>query len=106
MHTPEDWLSIAKGLIIPTLWALVGRVVAHYANLRLGRRRIMRLSLLWEVPVAIGMGKVGVALADLAGLMDRPDIVYAACFTAAYMGPQMLENLIMRLADKLPLGKR
>ena len=62
--------------------------------LRLARadRRPLGWSLLWELPVAIGMGIVGKGLADYAGLDGFPE--YAVTISIAYVGPRVIDLAI------------
>jgi hypothetical protein len=46
-------------------------------------------SLLWEVPVAIGMGIIGKGIGDYFGLNDFPE--YAVTIGTAYIGPRLID---------------
>lgn len=53
-------------------------------------------SLLWEVPLAIGMGVVGKGVADFLRLDDFPE--YAVTIAVSYIGPRVIDILAARYA--------
>ncbi|CAB4141965.1 LydA-like holin [uncultured Caudovirales phage] len=55
-------------------------------------RRPLGWSLLWELPVAIGMGIVGKGIADYFGLDGFPE--YAVTISIAYVGPRVIDLAI------------
>lgn len=71
---------------------VLGRLVA----LASATRRPAGLSLLWEVPLAIGLGVVGKGLADWLGLTGFPS--YACTIAVAYVGPRALDIALDRYA--------
>jgi len=45
-------------------------------------------NLLWELPVAIGMGMIGRGIGDYVGLTGFP--LFSASIAAAYLGPKLI----------------
>lgn len=64
---PPPWREMAKGAAFAILLGIVGRLMHHSRQVQLCRRQFWSLSLIWEVPVDVGTGIVGRALADYLG---------------------------------------
>jgi len=71
---------------------ILGRMIAMAS----APRRPMGWSLLWEVPLAIGLGVVGKGLADWLGLAGFPN--YAVTIAVSYVGPRCLDIALARYA--------
>jgi hypothetical protein len=67
---------------------LLGRLL-HLAR---ADRRPFGWSLLWELPMAIGMGFLGKGVADYIGLTGFPS--YALTIAVAYIGPRFIDLAI------------
>lgn len=76
---------------------MLGRLIA----LAGATRRPSGWSLLWEVPLAIGLGVVGKGLADWLQLTGFP--AYAVTIAVAYVGPRALDIALERYAASKPL---
>lgn len=91
-----DWAKdVSGGGATATLWAAVGRMMYHARQVQQGRRRVFSPALVWELPVALGMGAVGAGLAQWLGLTGQMRDGLVVC--AAYIGPRMIEQAFERL---------
>jgi hypothetical protein len=104
-----SWLSDAtgatKGFLITVLASLVGRLMRHIRQVQLQTRRFWSAHLLWEIPIAIGMGLIADSLATWLGLSDTTRVGFVAC--VAYLGPHAIDELfaVGRDAARNKLGK-
>ncbi|MBL8473803.1 MAG: hypothetical protein JNM98_18580 [Rhodocyclaceae bacterium] len=97
----EAWLeklrmaAEALGWALP--WAMLGRLIAYAEGHPYGRRRVIRRSLVWEIPIVVCSAKIGGAAADAIHLSagNLRDVITLG---AAYMGPQVFEMLIAKAA--------
>lgn len=82
-------------LIGLTLTAGLGRIVYIIGLVRRGERRFWSWNLMWELPVAIFMGLIGLGLAEWLQVADRwqETAIIAAC---GYLGPRGFESWIER----------
>ncbi len=71
---------------------MLGRMIA----LASATRKPTGISLLWEVPLAIGLGVVGKGLADWLGLTGFPN--YAMTIAVSYIGPRAIDIALDRYA--------
>jgi hypothetical protein len=69
---------------------LLGRVM----TLARADRRPLGWSLLWEIPVAIGMGIIGSGMADFLNLQNFAH--HAMTISTGYLGPRILDQLFDR----------
>lgn len=73
---------------------LIGRLVA----LSVAAKRPTGWSLLWELPLAMGMGIVGKGVAEA---LDTSGFVhYAVVIAVSYTGPRLIDILTQRYLDK------
>lgn len=72
---------------------LLGRLVALASS----ARRPNGWSLLWEIPLAIGMGVVGKGVADAMRLDGFQH--YAVVIAISYAGPRYLDLILARVAE-------
>lgn len=78
----RGWLSVMAA-------AALGRFVYHVGQVQRGLRRFWSLHLVWEVPMAIGMGILGNGVADAFGFADTVKTSLIAAL--AWLGPRGLE---------------
>ena len=78
---------------------LLGRML-HLARVD---RRPLGWSLLWELPVAIGMGIVGKGLADYFNLDGFTE--YAVTISVAYVGPRVIDLAICEVERRAKGGR-
>jgi hypothetical protein len=75
------------------LMGLLGRLIALASS----ARRPNGWALLWEIPMAIGLGVVGKGVADGLHLEGFPH--YAVVIAVAYSGPRYLDLILARWAE-------
>lgn len=94
------WLDHLRELAVDfaatLFWAIVGRLLYHTRLVQMGRRRFLSIQLLWELPVALGMGFVADGLAAWLSLAGRPAV--ALIVSASYLGPRIIETAFDVLA--------
>jgi hypothetical protein len=74
---------------------MLGRLMALYGS----EKRSISLSLLWEIPTAIGMGIIGKGVAETIGTEGFQH--YAIVIAIAYGGPRVVDLLLAKhLFDK------
>lgn len=78
----------ASGLSAGAL-GLVGRMVALGAS---GKNQGFTLSLLWELPIALGMGTIGEGISQYLHLTGY--VNYAMVISVAYVGPRIIDTLL------------
>ena len=86
--------EIARQGALAGVLGLIGRGLA-LAN---ATRRPSGWTLLWEVPLAIGMGVIGKGAADWAELHGFPH--YALVVAIAYAGPRSIDIALARWAEQ------
>jgi hypothetical protein len=94
------WGRITETAAWTILWALIGRAIAHARAVQMGHRRLMSINLIWEIPIAIGMARIGVAAADFVG-MNTSSIRDSIVITVAYLGPRLLETIFAKASDMM-----
>lgn len=75
--------------------AIAGRMMAHAKAVQDGQRRFFGPHLLWEIPIALGMGYIAAGSAEWMGLAGNPQLALVAA--ASYLGPSGVEALLGRL---------
>ena len=95
-HPP--WLDqVLAGAGWSTFWAsAAGRLLFHTTMVRRGVRRFWSRDLIWELPVALGMGFVGDGLAEYLG--EAGATRTGLIVTISYLGPRVLETAFAILA--------
>lgn len=86
------------GGLLAFLWALVGRLMYRASAAQRGRRPFLSMSLLYELPIAVGTGVIGQGVADHLGLTGWQ--ATACIVVAGYLGPGFTEAVIWRLLDR------
>lgn len=81
------WLAVVGA-------AIAGRLMAHAQAVQEGQRRFFGPYLLWEVPIAIGMGYIAAGAAEWVGLAGNPQLAMVAA--ASYLGPNGVEAILSR----------
>lgn len=87
----HDGVNIAAATTAAFL-GLLGRLMSMTHE----RRNPLRWSLAWELPAAIGLGIIGRAVGEYAGLTGFA--LWACSIVVAYMGPGFLSYWVARLS--------
>lgn len=89
------WISDAtgatKGFLITIFASFVGRMMHHARQVQRQQRRFWSAHLLWEIPVAIGMGLIADSLATWLGVAETARIGFVAA--VAYLGPHAIDEI-------------
>ncbi len=72
---------------------MLGRMLA----LAMAAKRPAGLCLLWEIPMAIGMGVVGKGVADAFGLTGFSN--FAVIIAISYTGPRLIDIAVAKYAE-------
>ena len=78
--------------------ALLGRLMWHVSEARKMRRKIFGLELVWELPMAMGMGMVGEGLA--AWLSFGQPASTGLIVALSYFGPRGIEVIFLKWFDR------
>ena len=89
-----DWDLVTNAAGAGAL-GLLGRMLA-YAH---ADRRPIGWSLLWELPVALGMGVIGKGVADWATLDGF--LEYGLTIAVAYVGPRFVDLVVARVQERI-----
>ena len=87
----DDLSSIASNAAAAGALGALGRVL-HFVR---KDRRPVGWSLLWEIPVAIGMGIVGKGVAQFCGFTGF--VEYSTIIVVAYVGPRFIDQLVAHI---------
>jgi hypothetical protein len=96
------WLEeIMKGLGSAVAWGFAGRAMWLAQEFRAGKRKIISWALLlWELPIAICMSRVGAGIADYMTWDDTKRD--ALVVVVAYLGPRIIEQTWEAVKGVLP----
>ena len=91
----EEWTvrELASQGALAGGMGMLGRMLALAAS----AKRPIGLSLLWEIPLAIGMGVVGKGIADAFGLTGFSN--FAVIIAVSYTGPRLIDIALARYAE-------
>lgn len=98
-HIPPPIAEAVAGGGLAVMWSAVGRMMYHARQAQQGRRHLFDKRLLWELPVAIGMGIIGQGVAQHFNLQGW--VSTAVIVTLGYMGPGFAEAVVWRVLDKV-----
>jgi len=81
--------NIFGGAATAIIGAMMGRLMWHTSEVKKQNRKFFGKELLWELPVAFGMGVFGEGAADYFQLSDTAGV--ALIVALAYLGPRGIE---------------
>ncbi len=88
--------NLVGGGVTAFLSAMTGRLMWHAGEVRAKRRPILSLTLIWELPMAVGMALIGEGLGAYLGL--GREVTVGLIAVLSYLGPRgagaMLEKWI------------
>lgn len=76
---------------------MLGRLMYHARQVQLGKRKPLTWLLLWDVPVALGMGWIAYGIASFASLPWEATVSFA--LVTSYLGPYGIDALFVKWAD-------
>ncbi|WP_193183288.1 phage holin family protein [Nisaea sediminum] len=92
------WLSSLVPYVSIFGASILGRLMYLAGLCRRGDRRFWSWSLLWEIPVAFGMGLIGAGVAEYLDLGQMGALGTIA--VASYLGPRGAEATLERFLDR------
>ena len=87
----EEVRKIIEGLGSAAAWGIAGRLMWVAQEVKAGKRKLISWTLfLWELPIAVCMGRVGAGIADYMSWGDakRDGLI----IVVAYLGPRIIEQ--------------
>lgn len=92
-----DWL----GQSAPWAWAggggLLGRLMWHSKQVQLGKRKPLSVELLFDLPIAIGMGFIGYGIASYFHIEGPATVV--PTIACGFLGHNMIDRMFARFVD-------
>ena len=96
----EALRNLLGGAATTVVAALAGRMMYHTSEVKKKNRKFFGRELVWELPVAFGMGLVG---EGVAAYMELSETVGVALIVAlAYLGPRGIEVAFEKRVKKYP----
>jgi len=90
--------SFSGGAGVTIIGAALGRIMWHIGEVRKQNRKFFSIELLWEIPIALGMGFFGEAAANWMGANDHVQI--GVIIMLSYLGPRGVEAFFTRWLSK------
>jgi hypothetical protein len=97
---PEPLRTPLLSFLCTSVWAWIGRMMWHVAQVQRQKRRFWSWHLLWETLTAVGVGLVADGVVEYFGLTGN--LKTAVVVGIAYLGPRGVENLVMSGLIRLP----
>lgn len=76
---------------------MVGRLMYHAKLVQLGKRKPFSWTLLWDIPIALGMGWIALGIAQWFGLAWEPTV--SISMAASYLGPYSIDTAFIKVMD-------
>ena len=76
---------------------MMGRLMYHAKQVQAGKRKPVSWVLLWDVPIALGMGWVALGLASW--LKVPWEVTISLALVAAYLGPYGIDTVFSKYAE-------
>lgn len=91
---------MAAGIGLASIWSVVGRLLFHTNQVRIGRRKkFFSPQLIWEIGVALCMGVIAKGIASHLNLSG--DIEASFIASLGYAGPQVVDRILDKFAPDL-----
>lgn len=94
MLPESEWRGLFEHGLVASLLGVLGRLV----SLAHSTRRPRGWALLWEVPVAVGMGLIGKSVAESFHLTDV--VSYGIIIAISYLGPHAIDMAVEYYTQK------
>lgn len=86
----------------PWVWVgfagMIGRLMYHAKLVQAGKRKPFSWALLWDIPIALGMGWVAYGITSIVSEMPWQGTISMAMI-AAYLGPYGVDTVFSKWAD-------
>lgn len=77
---------------------LIGRLMFHAKQVQSGRRKPFSLALLWDIPIALGMGWIALGLGTW---MKFPwEFTISLGLITSYLGPYMIDTIFTKWIEE------
>jgi hypothetical protein len=83
---------------------MVGRLMFHAKQVQRGLRKPFAWVLLWDLPIALGMGWIALGLGTW--LAVPWEVTVSIALTVSYLGPHIIDLLFVRWSDMKFGGKK
>jgi hypothetical protein len=100
-HLP-GWGEIAPWAMAGAA-GMMGRLMFHAKQVQAGRRKPLSWTLLWDIPIALGMGWSALGVCTWRGAPY--ELMISVALLASYLGPWTLDLVVAKAADKY-FGRR
>lgn len=94
----EALQNMFGGAATTIIGAVMGRLMYHTSEVRKQNRKFFGWELLWELPVAFGMGMIGEGSSSYLDL--DPTATVALIVALAYLGPRGIEVVLAKWVGK------
>lgn len=78
---------------------VLGRLMFHAKQVQSGQRKPLSWALLWDLPIALGMGWIALGLAGYLGVKWEATVSIA--LVASYLGPYGVDTAFAKWAEKV-----
>lgn len=84
--------------ILTAAAGLLGRLMFHAKEVQMSRRKAFSWILLWDLPIALGMGWIALGLG--AWLEANTEVTISIALAISYLGPHGLDIAFMKWSDR------
>lgn len=96
-----NWGAVAPWLYIGGA-GMLGRVMYHAKQVQAGKRKPFSWTLLWDVPIALGMGWIALGIGTFFKV--QWEVTVSIGLAIAYLGPYVLDMLFARYLENKNVG--
>lgn len=76
---------------------ILGRLMFHARQVQMGKCKPLTWALLWDLPIALGMGWIALGIASW--LEVRHEVTISIALIVAYLGPYGIDSLFAKWSD-------
>ena len=76
---------------------VLGRLMFHAWQVQMGKRKPLSWTLLWDLPIALGMGWIALGLASWLNV--RHEVMISIALVVAYLGPYSIDSLFAKWSE-------
>lgn len=76
---------------------VLGRLMFHAKQVQRGQRKPFSWTMLWDIPIALGMGWISLGLGTWLNL--QWEVTFSLALSIAYLGPYTIDRLFALYAD-------